>query len=260
MNTAELTAHIEQTLESLAVQTGEAQHSEHFTEYLKSCARFHAYSFGNLMLILWQKPAATRVAGYHAWQKMNRHVRKGEKGIAILAPCIYGDKEDATESHIFFKTVWVFDLAQTDGEPLPDINWRTTEQNAELQSALTALVESSGWRVVYTDDLGGPEGLCQYSSKTINLLKGTGTSTLVHEIGHMLLHEDHRDMSREDKETEAESVSFVVCTHFGLETAAPVYLAGWSEPKQIKEHADRIIKTAHRIIECVQPSLIETDD
>lgn len=260
MNTSELTAHLEQTLEALAIHTGEVQHSEQFIEYLKSCSRFHAYSFGNILLILWQKPSATRVAGYHAWQKMNRHVRKGEKGIAILAPCIYSDKEDATKIRIFFKTVYVFDISQTDGEPLPEINWRTTEQNIELQTALTALVEANGWQVAYTESLDGAEGMCQYSIKTISLLKGTGTSTLIHEIGHMLLHEDHRDMSREDKETEAESVAFVVCTHFGIETAAPTYLAGWSEPKQIKEHADRIIKTAHRIIECVQPSPVETDD
>ena len=260
MNTAELTAHIEQTLESLAVQTGEVRQSEMFIEYLKFASRFHSYSLGNILLILWQKPTATRVAGYRAWQKMNRYVRKGEKGLAILAPCVYGDKTDAAKTRIFFKPVWVFDISQTEGEPLPDINWRTTEQNTELQSALTALVESNGWHVAYTDGLDGAEGSCQYSTKTINLLKDTGTSTLVHEIGHMLLHEDHKDMSREDKETEAESVSFVVCTHFGLETAAPMYLASWSEPKQIKEHADRIIKTAHKIIESVKPSPVETDD
>ena len=260
MNTTELTAHIEQTLELLAVQTGEAQHSEQFTEYLKSCARFHAYSFGNLMLILWQKPTATRVAGYRTWQKINRYVRKGEKGIAILAPCIYADKENETKSHIFFKTVHVFDLSQTEGESLPEINWRTTEQNTALQEALTALVAANGWQVAYTDDIDGAEGLCQYSTKTINLLNGTGTATLIHEIGHMLLHEDQREMSRDERETEAESVAFVVCTHFGLETAAPMYLASWSEPKQIREHADRIIKTSHRIIESVKPSPVETDD
>jgi antirestriction protein ArdC len=260
MNTAELTAHIEQSLEALAVQTGEVQQSEQFTEYLKSCARFHSYSFGSLMLILWQKPTATRVAGYRAWQKMNRYVRKGEKGIAILAPCLFKDKQDETRTHIFFKTVYVFDVAQTEGEPLPEINWRTTERSAELQKSLSALVEANGWKVTYTDDLEGAEGMCRYGSKTISILNGTGTSTLIHEIGHMLLHENQREMPRDDKETEAESVSFVVCTHFGFETRAPAYLAGWSEPKQIKEHAERIIKTAHFIIEAIQPSSTDTDD
>jgi hypothetical protein len=124
MNTSDLTAHIEQTLETLAVQTGEAQHSEQFIEYLKSASRFHSYSLGNILLILWQKPTATRVAGYRAWQKMNRYVRKGEKGIAILAPCVYSDKTDRAKTRIFFKTVWVFDISQTDGESLPEINWR----------------------------------------------------------------------------------------------------------------------------------------
>jgi len=260
MKAAQLTAQIEESLETLAIQTDVARRSEQFTDYLKSCSRFHSYSFGNLMLILWQKPTATRVAGYRAWQKMNRYVRKGEKGIAILAPCFFKDKEDETQSRIFFKTVYVFDLSQTEGEPLPEIDWRTTEQNAELQSALTKLVESNGWQVTYTDDLEGAEGVCRYQAKTITLLNGTGTSTLIHEIGHMLLHEDQREMSREDKETEAESVSFVVCNCFGLETSAPMYLANWSDPKQIKGHAERIIKTAHQIIEAIQPSPVETDD
>jgi antirestriction protein ArdC len=260
MNAAQLTAYIEQTLETLAIQTAEARQSEQFLAYLRSCARFHAYSFGNLMLILWQKPSATQVAGYRTWQRMNRYVRKGEKGIAILAPCIFKDKDDETKNRIWFKTVYVFDISQTEGEPLPEIDWRTTEQNAELQAALTALVAANGWEVSYTDDLEGAEGMCRYQSRMIALLKGTGTSTLIHEIGHMLLHADQQGMSRQDKETEAESVSYVVCTHFGIETAAPMYLAGWSDPKQIKEHAERIIKTAHRIIESVQPSVSETDD
>ena len=129
-----------------------------------------------------------------------------------------------------------------------------------LQEALTSFVEANDWKVTYTDDLDGAEGVCRYSTKTICLLKGTGTDSLIHEIGHMLLHEDQPDMSREDKETEAESVSFVVSTHFGLETKAPEYLASWTEPKQIKEHADRIIQVAHQIIEYVEPSTVELDE
>ena len=260
MKTTELTAQIEHSLETLVVKTGEAKQSEQFTEYLKFASHFHSYSLGNILLIHWQRPTATYVAGYRSWQKMNRFVRKGEKGIAILAPCIYKDKDDETKTRIFFKTVYVFDISQTEGEPVPEINWRTTEQNAVLQEALTSLVEEQGWEVTYKDDLDGAEGVCQYGTKTIALLKGTGTSTLIHEIGHMLLHEDQPDMSREDKETEAESVAYVVSTHFGLETKAPEYLAGWSEPEQIKEHADRIIKVAHQIIEYVEPSTPELDD
>ena len=260
MNTSELTAQIEQTLETLAVKTSEAKQSEQFIEYLKFASHFHSYSIGNIILIHYQRSNATYVAGYRAWQKMNRFVKKGEKGIAILAPCIYRDKEDESKTRMFFKTVYVFDISQTEGRPIPEIDWRTTEQNIVLQNALTSLVEDHAWKVTCTDDLDGAEGLCQYSSKTICLLKGTGTSTLIHEIGHMLLHEGHWDMSREDKETEAESVSFVVCTHFGLETKAPEYLASWSEPKQIKEHADRIIRVAHQIIESIEPSVVETDD
>ena len=260
MNTAQLIAQMERSLEALVVKTGEARQSEQFTEYLEFCSHFHSYSLGNILLIRWQRPAATFVAGYRAWQKMNRFVRKGEKGIAILAPCVYRDREDETKTRIYFKTVYVFDISQTDGIPLPEINWRTTEQNAALQEALTALVRDNGWKVAYTDDLDGAEGVCRHCTKTITLLRNTGTSTLVHEIGHMLLHDDRTDLSREDKETEAEAVSFVVCTHFGLETAAPAYLASWTEPGQIKEHAERIIQTAHQIIASVQPSTVELDD
>ena len=97
MKTAQLTAQIEQSLETLVVKTGEAKHSEQFTEYLKFASHFHSYSLGNIILIHYQRPTATYVAGYRAWQKMNRFVKKGEKGIAILAPCIYSDKEDETK-------------------------------------------------------------------------------------------------------------------------------------------------------------------
>ena len=117
--------------------------------------------------------------------------------------------------------------------------------------------ELHGDLILDTDDLEGAEGVCRYYIKTITVLRSTGTSTLIHEIGHMLLHEDRQDMSRADKESEAESIAFVVCTYFGIETTAPEYLASWTEPKQIKEHAERIIKTAHQIIEYVQPSTVE---
>lgn len=260
MKPTELTTQIEKSLETLVVKTGEAKHSEQFTEYLEFASHFHSYSLGNIILIHYQRPNATYVAGYRAWQKMNRFVRKGEKGIAILAPCIYRDKEDETKTRIYFKTVYVFDISQTEGEPIPEINWRTTEQNVLLQASLTAFVEANGWKVKYQDNLDGAEGICRYGAKTISLLKGTGTDSLIHEIGHMLLHENQPDMSREEKETEAESVSFVVSTHFGLETKAPVYLSSWTEPKQIKEHADRIIQVAHKIIEYVEPSTVELDE
>jgi len=260
MKTSELTAQIEQSLETLAVKTSEARNSEQFTEYLKFAAHFHSYSIGNIILIHYQRPSATYVAGYRAWQKMNRFVKKGEKGIAILAPCIYRDKDDETKTKIFFKTVYVFDISQTEGHPIPEIDWRTTEQNTVLQAALTSFVEANDWKVIFSDDLNGAEGVCRYKTRTICLLKGTGTDSLIHEIGHMVLHEDQPGMSREDKETEAESVSFVVSTHFGLETKAPEYLASWTEPTQIREHAARIIQVAHQIIEYVEPSTDELDD
>ena len=116
---------IENALDSLA-QSLEKGHSETFQSYLAVMSRFHEYSFRNTLLIVAQYPEATNLAGFHAWKKFGRHVRKHEKGIAIVAPLIFkkesddNDKGDQTDMTVNgFKVVYVFDVSQTEGEELP---------------------------------------------------------------------------------------------------------------------------------------------
>src|SRR5690242_4478341 len=106
--------------------------SETFGAWLRARSAFHDYSFNNTLLIVSQRPDATQVAGYRTWQKLGRQVRKGEHGIRILAPCVVKRETDEGEerSAMFFRTVSVFDVSQTDGEPLPELEYRSLEGDA----------------------------------------------------------------------------------------------------------------------------------
>src|SRR5438034_10369906 len=123
--------------ERLAEAVGRMADSETFAAWLRARAAFHDYSFANVCLIVSQRPDATRVAGYKTWQKLGRQVRKGEHGIRILAPCRvkvaeadqHADKRDAYRV-VGFRCVSVFDVAQTEGEPLPELEYRPLEGDA----------------------------------------------------------------------------------------------------------------------------------
>ncbi len=145
----------------------QAGKSEALTAYLTTMARFHTYSFGNQLAIAKQKPTATQVAGFHKWLELHRYVKKGEKGIAILAPMILKrDKQntDGTSESgprlIGFKVVYVFDLAQTDGEPLPDFEIAPHGEPGELVERLKAHIEASGTPVTYDPGIAPARGLC----------------------------------------------------------------------------------------------------
>jgi len=125
----ELYADLKRTVETLANETDTARQSELFCDYLRCASLFHNYSWGNQMMIWTQRPTATRVAGYHTWRKMGRHVKQGQKGIAIFAPMVLERKEAADpdglvtleKEQVWFRVVYVFDVAQTEGQPLPDL-------------------------------------------------------------------------------------------------------------------------------------------
>jgi antirestriction protein ArdC len=250
----------EERLKSLAELTDAAQKSAQFIAYLKTAARFHKYSPFNIWLILFQNPSASRVAGYNHWKELKRQVRKGEHGIAILAPCGFAschtetDEETGKERKVFenanrFKVVTVFDVEQTEGEPLPEpLQWRTEERNAKIHKALIELANENGCTYREQNEMR-EEAHVNYKKREIVSRPTAGTSALIHEAAHMLLHEGRPDLTSEQKETEAEATAFIVCEHFGIETNAPNYLAHWSTPEQIKESGERIIKCASRIIE-----------
>jgi hypothetical protein len=200
-------------------------HSEQLTAFLTSMARFHKYSWHNVCLIASQCPTATRVAGFQTWRTMGRFVRKGEKGIAIMAPIIRRREVASDDTNartvVGFRAAHVFDVAQTEGEPLPEPHEVSGDPGAATTALKRAILER-GITIELVDDLDGALGTS--SSGCIRLLNGqspaTEFTTLVHEYAHQLLHHaDDRRVSRDTRELEAEAVAFVVGGAVGLHTA-----------------------------------------
>ena len=248
---ADLTAKITKHISNLAQMTDESLRSEAMLSFIKMCSRFHHYSVGNLWLILIQKPDATQVAGYHTWLQLHRYVRRGEKGIPILAPCVTRQNPDDKESEKvvrYFKVVYVFDISQTEGEPLPDPpDWTSPERQVWLEDRLVQLARDLGIVIKREKLSGTAQG--KSSGGVITLTPEAGTTVLVHEIAHELMHQ-HAGIDRQTCEIEAESVAAVVCSHFGLDNGhASNYLALWgADSKAVLSRLDRIRQTVSQII------------
>jgi antirestriction protein ArdC len=241
--------------------------SEALTAYLAAMGRFHHYSFGNVMLIALQKPDATRVAGFRTWKKLGRYVTKGEKGIVIIAPMMIKPMEqDGSEEvdsrnedrpMLRFKAVYVFDVSQTDGEPLPEFA-RVGGNPDGHTDRLKVLVTAKGITLEYADTLGGPDGVsCIGIIRLRNgLTPAEEFSVLTHELAHEMLHKSERrkETTRTVRETEAEAVAFVVCQAIGLETgtAAADYIRLYNgDAETLAESLDHIQKTAAEILAVV---------
>ena len=239
--------------------------SDRWQDWLTMQSRFHNYSFNNTLLIMAQRPDATRVAGYNAWRKLDRFVRKGEKGIWILAPMIYkvdgGDEptDEATRVLRGFKPVPVFDLSQTDGQDLPTVCTRLDgEDEAGLFAQLRTVAMTLGFTVEDTDEL--PEGVngdCNHDKHRIRVRASNSpvqrVKTLAHELGHGLLHEQFD--SRSLAELEAESVAFIVCANNGINSDDYTfgYVANWAggadeAVAEIKASGGRIQRAADHIL------------
>lgn len=258
---ADLKTRIKEHIEQLAQATDMARVSEEMLRYLDMCSRFHQYSPFNVWLILMGKPDATIVAGFHKWISMKRFVRKGERGVAILAPVLVPEvNEDGTQVDrlVGFKTVYVFDISQTDGEPLPEPpNWKSPVQNAILTKRLMDFADSRGIRVQVKELQGETQGVSM--GGTIILSPKAGTKTFVHEIAHELLHhKETKLMLHAERELEAESVSYVVCKHFGLDgLSSPNYVAlHGANAELIMEHLERIRNIAAEIIQALESDLV----
>jgi antirestriction protein ArdC len=245
--------------------------------YLTAQARFHRYSFRNLLLILEQSPNATRVAGFHDWLKHSRHVRKGEKGIVILAPMKWQkhdkDTGETTSGIGGFRVVYVFDIAQTDGEPLPERPQVTftdgsSEHAAILTQTLTESLKRAGIPVLIQNLPPGEYGLCNHATRTITLSSALGDiqrfSVLVHETAHAHLHAHRQQITLEDakhakalREFEAESVACVVLEHFGINTleCSAQYLASYgATPEHLVKIGARVQSCAAQIIGILEES------
>ena len=202
--------------------------SEWLTRYLKMMGHFHNYSFGNLILIVSQFPQATRVAGYRTWlTKFGRQVKKGEKGIRILAPMIGKAKDengnpDDSERRVYgFRIVSVFDVSQTEGDELPDIGSYQGEPSEYLES-LESFVESKGITLKWEAPEGGALGVSLGGTIMVDpsLESPVRFATLVHEVAHEMLHRsDRREQTDKSlRETEAEAVAFAVCNAVNIES------------------------------------------
>ena len=256
-SSTELKDKIMEHIEKLAKATDAALVSEEMHRYLEMCARFHHYSPLNVWLILIAKPDATMVAGFKKWQSMKRFVRRGERGIPILAPIlakVVNSEGDEEEKLVGFKTVHVFDIAQTDGEPLPEApEWKSPEKNAELQERLIHFAQCKGIRVEFKDLRGEIQGVS--IGGAIAISPQAGTKTIIHEIAHELLHHvEGAPTESTIRELEAEAVAFIVGKHFGLEgLSSPNYLAlHGADSGMILSHMERIRKTSGEIIAALE--------
>jgi antirestriction protein ArdC len=210
----------------------EAGHSEKLREYLGAMARFHRYSLHNIMLIASQRPDATHVAGFHTWKRLGRFVKKGAKGILVLAPVVLrkeAETKQEDEKHqraaIRFRAAYVFDMADTDGKPIPQFGSAEGDPSDRTQR-LKEFLSSRGIQLEYSDAIYPAQGQC--SPGKIVILPGQAApeefATLVHEVAHALLHqgEQRAQTSKSVRETEAEAVAFVVCEGIGLAATSSV--------------------------------------
>jgi antirestriction protein ArdC len=191
MNSENIKKVTNQAIEQLITALN-AGKSEALANYLAAVARFHAYSFQNILMIARQCPDATRVAGFHAWRSLGRYVKKGEKGIAILAPLVRrkqnaDEPEASKESRIFgFRAVHVFDVKQTDGAPLPTIGVAQGD-SGEYFSRLEQVVHEQGIALEYSTDIAPAKG-ASFGKKIVllpELAPAEKFSTLAHELAHL---------------------------------------------------------------------------
>lgn len=255
--------------------------SDKYKQFLDTMAKFPRYSVNNSILIMMQRPDASLCQSFTGWKEMGRYVKKGEKGISILAPAPYkiereqtrlddkgkpvldADGEPVTEKVEVtiraFKVVKTFDVSQTDGKELPSIGPDELVGSIEgYPKLLQALQEISPVPVTFEQIEGKAKGFYHQEDKRIAIKDGMSEvqtiKTLLHEMAHQKLHDKDAVaaadyVSRNGKEVEAESVAYVVCQHYGINTSdySFSYVAGWSEGKEtpeLKSALDKIRQTA----------------
>jgi hypothetical protein len=261
MTTAQalIAANIKALIEQL-----EAGNSYALTAYLDAMSRFQRYSFGNVLSIARQRPGATHVAGFHAWRQLGRNVKKGERGIRVLAPIISKRRQKDERDQDMpsrpmlagFRNAYVFDVSQTDGAELPTIR-EIGGDVGENRDRLFAFVEKQGIELSFSESITPALGM-SYGGR-IALLPGQSKaeefSTLVHEVAHELSHRTERRTATTKvmRETEAEAVAFIVGKAVGLDTgtASADYIrlydgnaALLTESLEVIQHASAVILAA----------------
>jgi endogenous inhibitor of DNA gyrase (YacG/DUF329 family) len=280
---------IDTVMKQLKTGVEDIQDSQQFRMFLTTMAKFHDYSIGNQILIMIQKPEATRVAGFNTWRDLGRWVTKGEKGIAILAP-VMPPKGKATcpecgaevprktkycpecghglepasgidfEQPRYFRVVYVFDVSQTEGEELPefDVPVLTGEANEELFAMLLEIMKPCGINVNFDPKPDMNPGIKGYYSPGEIWVKpdeprAQQLKTLLHEIAHYYSEGVFR-MPRQDAETIAESAAYVVGAHYGFDTGVRSfpYVALWARDKKVlDQNLSAIRKVSTTIIDAL---------
>ncbi len=269
MNRDEIQDLVESAYDELA-KSLEAGKSETLLEYLKMCSRFRQYSFGNCILISLQKPDATFVAGFRRWIELRRFVRKGEKGIAILAPLARKrvapqnrepdecEVQPTERSVVGFRAVHVFDVSQTEGEALAEFATSQGEPG-EWIGQMESFIRRRGISLVYETIPGGANGTSVGGAITVrpDLSPPETFRVLVHEAAHEMLHqgEDRATTTKSMRELEAEAVAFIVSTAIGVDSRIRssdyIQLYGGDKLALVRS-LDRIQKTAAAILESLE--------
>ncbi len=273
--------------------------SDKYKNYLNTMAKFHNYSVNNTLLINQQKPDATLVAGFDSWARnFGRHVKKGERGIKIIAPAPYMVKKEkqlvdpktgeklfnpdgtpkTTEVEVkipVFKVSYVYDISQTYGKDLPTLGVAELGNTVDrAKDYIDSLKKVSPVPIEFGETNGDSKGFYSPSNQSITIKGGMSDAqtikTMVHEISHAKLHnpealkEDGKRKSKGTIEMEAESVAYIVCQHFGIDTSdySFGYIAGWSEGKgteELKESMQSIRETSSEMIYRIEGNLRAID-
>lgn len=281
---------IKELTEKLEAGIKEVFTSDRYREYLSTMNKFHNYSFNNSMLIHLQKPEASYTAGYKTWETLERHVKKGEKGITIFAPCPYKVKksvevydsktgqvkrdlqgkpmtEEKEITYASFKAISIFDISQTEGKPLPKLAQELKGEIPDYMVLMDSVKEIAPVPIRFESWDKAKKGHYDLENKEIVIKSGMNdlqtVKTAIHETAHSILHKD-KDHIKDSAtmEVEAESVAFVVCQHLGLDTSdySFGYLAGWSSGKELpelKSSLQTIQKTSHEMIENLDRAILK---
>ncbi|WP_173386656.1 ArdC-like ssDNA-binding domain-containing protein [Ruminococcus flavefaciens] len=271
--------------------------SDSYKKCLRYMSKFTNYSAGNCILIMLQKPDASLVAAFGKWKELGRTINKGEKGIAILAPMSFKSKElkeqpvkdssgnqvynadgsekkekvEVEQTSIGFKKVYVFDVSQTSGEPIPEYVHELNEavEDEQVEAVINAVHDITGLPVDFENIKSGAKGYYNYGEQRIviqeNLSGAQAIKTAIHECAHALLHDPDKKLptvntSRSDKEVQAESVAYIVASRYGIDTSdySFPYIASWSQGKQLEQlnrFLNEIQETARTICDAIDAEL-----
>lgn len=264
-------------IDAMIEKIAQTKSSEEFKRWMEFLKCGHAYSFGNFLWIIAQRPDATLVRSFNAWRndkELGRYVVKGAKGIKVLYPKIWQRKFDANGNRIAFgdkKTPvastefggisygvgYVFDVSDTDGKPLPEMKWYADIENDTVFEQLLGVARDNGIQVEIVAQIDGHARARGVSKKGKIELVSRSVSTFIHEIAHELLHQNADDKTnRHQREIEAEMVSYIICQKYGIEgvaDASATYLANWgADGKSIRQSTSRIISAVNKISDGIE--------